>query len=336
MAKSANESKKRAERMRVLIRMLKRNDITNHGTLLKELRREFDDVAYTLTRQTLYRDLDYLESLGASVKFDKEQNSYILLNTNWSGYASLLEPDEMEAAVLGAQFAERILPDSPLRDKIRGSVDALWGGNCLPEDSADVQWKALAIHGQQSPIRREVFQTIFEQWRSLHDVTITYTAASNGRTRTLVIEPHALTFYNGTWYVRGRLAARPGAPPAEFRTFALHRISKAVKEEHLFEPDTAEIENVSQGRTFNFPKIAGVRMKVRGKCMMLAHECLPIDEAVPCPEENGAELLTLREIDDYRVVNFVMQAAGDAVILGPAALREQVRGQAAAILKSME
>ena len=36
------------------------------------------------------------------------------------------------------------------------------------------------------------------------------------------------------------------------------------------------------------------------------------------------------------VVNFVMQAAGDAVILGPDALREQVRGQAAAILKSME
>ena len=52
MANSAAESKKRTERIRVFIRMLKQNAYPNFSTLKKQLELEFDG-AYDFTRQTM-------------------------------------------------------------------------------------------------------------------------------------------------------------------------------------------------------------------------------------------------------------------------------------------
>jgi len=193
MAHSAAESKKRTERIRIFIRMMKQNAYPNYTSLKKQLEEEYGG-AYEFTRQTLYRDVDYLKTLGARIEFDHEDhNGYYLLNNNWNGYASFLGEDEMEAAILGAQFAERILPASKLRDKIRVSVDSLWAEHSLPDEDAEVQWNSLVIQGLPVKINPEVFQTIFEQWRSQHNVEITYTPVKRGKEQTVTIEPHVLT-----------------------------------------------------------------------------------------------------------------------------------------------
>ena len=336
MANSAAESKKRKERIRVFLRMLKENVFPNYSSLKRQLAREHDG-PYEFTRQTLYRDVEYLKTLGAKIEFDHEEhNGYRLTNINWTGYASFLGEDEMEAAVLGAQFAERILPPSPLRDKIRGSVDSLWAEHQMPDEDALVQWNSLVIQGLPVKIDPKVFQTIFEQWRSQHDVDITYTSVSSGKKQTITIEPHVLTFCNGTWYVRGKSITPGKRNPdhKDFLTFALHRISAAKRNGKLFEPDQEEIAAVNEGRTFDFPKVKDIRLKASGRALRQALESFPVKRADYITPDSAE--LELEEIEDYKVINFVLISAGAAEILAPATLRDKALTQAIAVVKCLE
>ena len=336
MANSTEESKKRKERIRVFIRMLKQNEYPNYNSLKKQLESEFQG-AYKFTRQTLYRDIDYLKSLGARIDFDhSDHNGYYLLNNNWHGYASFLGEDEMEAAVLGAQFAERILPPSDLRDKIRGSVDSLWAEHSLPEEDKEIQWNSLIIQGLPMKIDRQVFQTIFEQWRSQHAVDITYTPVNHGRQQTVTIEPHVLTFCNNTWYVRGRSLSPGKRNPKhhDFLTFALHRISKAKHNGKSFTPDTSEIKAVTQGRIFDFQKCSNIRLKANGMALRQALETLPV-KRVDYTTADCAEL-ELEAIEEYKVINFVLVSSGKASIIEPEQLKAKALEQAQAVVKCLE
>ena len=336
MANSAAESKKRTERIRVFIRMLKQNAYPNHISLKKQLELEYGD-AYSFTRQTMYRDVEYLKSLGAKLEYDHvEHNGYYLLNNNWNGYASFLDEDEMEAAVLGAQFAERILPPSPLRDTIRGSVDSLWAEHALPDDDTEVQWNSLVIQGLPVKIAPDVFQTIFEQWRSQHDVDITYTPIKGGKMQTATIEPHVLTFLNGTWYVRAKVISPGKRNPKhrDFLTFALHRISEARRNGKLFTPDLEEIAAVNAGHTFDFPRYNDVKLKASGMALRQALEALPI-KCANFTSPDCAEL-ELEEIEEYKVINFILVAAGKAEILAPDSIKARALEKAQAVVNSLK
>ncbi len=336
MPHSASESKKRTERIRIFIRMLKQNVYPNYKSLKKQLEDE-NCGAYSFTRQTLYRDVEYLKSLGARIEYDhKEHNGFYLMNNNWNGYASFLGEDEMEAAILGAQFAERILPASKLRDKIRASVDSLWAEHALPTEDAEVQWNALVIQGLPVKIKPEVFQTIFEQWRSQHNVEITYIPIRRGKKETITIEPHVLTFCNGTWYVRGKSITPGKRNPMhkDFLTFALHRILEAKPSGKLFDPDLEEISSVNEGRTFDFPMCLGIKLKASGMALRQALESLPV-ESVDYKYPDCAEV-TLKEVEEYKVINLILVSEGKAEIISPEPLREKALMKARAVVRCLE
>ena len=344
MSNSAADNKKRAERMRVFIKMLINDEYPNYNRLRKRLFQELGESLdaydnndgdnidkkrkYKFVRQTLLRDIQYLESLGAEIVYKQAQNGYELQNRNWRGYATLLDEDEMEAAVLGAQFAAHILPPSQLRDKIKLSVDSLFTGNHLPVESRDVLWQSLAIQTLPYHIDPDVFQIIFEQWRSQHNVSITYTTAKNPKAQTDLVEPHILSFFNGAWYLHARSPKRGN----RFFTFALHRIIKAKRDGHLFEPDTDEIAAVNYGGVFDFPLVEGIQLKLSGVALQLGAENLPVDKI---EEDGDSAIVSLKPVEEYKVVNFVMVSKGEAVILAPESLINKVKDQAQAILDSM-
>ncbi|GEM_PF-5413154 len=338
MSHSAADSKKRLDRLRVFLRMLKQNAYPNYVSLQRAMEREKLD-GTDFTRQTLYRDVEYLRKFGAKIGYDHVcQNGYYLENPNWSGFASFLEEDEMEAAMLGAQFAEQILPPSPLREKIRDSVDSLWTEHYLPDADVDVRWNSLVIQGLPVKIDSKVFQTIYLQWRSRHAVEITYTPMSRGKQQTATIEPHVLTYSNGIWYVRGKVVSPGKRNPGhkDFLTFALHRISSAKAKGDSFQGDLdmEEVKAINAGRIFDFPRHSGIRLKVRGRALRQAQETMPVKET-DYKTEDSAEI-TLDEIEDYRVIQFTLLANGEAEILAPGELRQQTRQQAEAVAKCLK
>ena len=328
------EEKKQRERINCLLRLMKENRYPNYGKVLNEMRKT--DAAVHFTGKTLQRDVEYLRvSFNAPIDYDSSMRGYYLANPNWSGFAPLLDEEEMEAAAIGAHLAETILPTSKLQARIRQGTDALWAQNATSDDQSFAVLQALVAKGSPARVNPDVFQIVFEQWRSHHNVTITYLRAGGKEPQTFTIEPHVLTLYDNIWYVRGRSVGGQRHPGAgDFRTFALHRIQEAKRDERLFEPDYMEIAKVSNGRLFDFPRLKGVKLRMRGLSRTFGLELLPL-EGVEKDDGNSA-VVVLEEIEEYRVRNFILTSDGEADIIEPVNLKEKVRASAQKVIRGME
>ena len=328
------EEKQQRERINCLLRLMKENRYPNYGMVLHEMQKT--DTAVHFVNKTIQRDVEYLKaSFKAPIEYDPSHRGYYLLNPNWNGFAPLLDEEEMEAAAIGAHLAETILPPSKIQSRIRQGTDALWAQNGTSDDQSYTVLQALVAKGSPAKVNPEVFQIVFEQWRSQHDVTITYLRVKGGKPQVITIEPHVLTLYDNIWYVRGRaVKGRRNPKHGDFLTFALHRIQEAKRDEHLFEPDYMEIARVNSGQLFDFPRIKGVRLKIKGHAKRFGLELLPL-EMVEEQSEDMA-IITLEEIEEYRVLNFVLTSNGDATILAPASLKEKARIAAENVIKGLE
>ena len=328
------EEKQQRERINCLLRLMKENRYPNYGMVLAEMRKT--DAAVHFVNKTIQRDVEYLKaSFRAPIEYDPSMRGYYLVNPNWKGFAPLLDEDEMEAAVIGAHLAETILPPSKIQSRIRQGTDALWAQNATSDSQSFAILQALVAKGSPAQVAPEVFQTIFEQWRSQHNVTITYLRAKGGKPQTITIEPHVLTLYDNIWYVRGKAVSGKRNPThGDFLTFALHRIQEARKDGHLFEPDYVEIAKVNSGRLFDFPRLKGVKLKIRGLAKKFGLELLPLENIEEHKE--GSATVTLEDIEEYRVLNFVLTANGEADILEPASLKEKARNVALQVLQGLK
>ena len=328
------EEKQQRERINCLLRLMKENRYPNYGMVLHEMRKT--DAAVHFVNKTIQRDVEYLKaSFKAPIEYDPSRRGYYLSNPNWNGFAPLLDEEEMEAAAIGAHLAETIFPPSKIQSRIRKGTDALWAQNGTSDDQSYAVLQALVAKGSTAKVNPEIFQIVFEQWRSQHDVTISYLRVKGGKPQIITIEPHVLTLYDNIWYVRGRaVKGRRNPNHGDFLTFALHRILEARRDGHLFEPDYMEIARVNSGRLFDFPHLKGVRLKIKGHAKRFGLELLPL-EMVEDQTEDSA-VVTLDEIEEYRVLNFVLTSNGEASILAPESLKEKARVAAENVLKGLK
>lgn len=289
-----------------------------------------DDPAIIFDRKTIQRDVKYLRfDLHAPIDYDGSQQGYFLSDPNWSGFATFLEKEEMEAAALGAHVASALLPQSTVRTTLRQGADGLWAQNSTEDEHSYAVMQSLVISGGFAQIDPEVFQVIFEQWRSHHTVIITY-LDDRQRRRKYPIEPHAIMLQDNQWYVRARTV---GSKP-KFYTLALRRIQSAERDGRLFEPDYVEIGNISQGNLFDLPRVAGAKLELLGLARKLVNGVLPIETSEEGP--NGTLVVTLKEVEEYRILNFVLTANGGANILSPDDLKKKACSAANNILATLQ
>jgi len=327
------EEKQQRERINCLLRLMKENSYPNYKLVLREM--QMADPAVHFVNKTIQRDVEYLKvSYKAPIEYDSSRRGYYLTNPNWNGFDSLLDEEEMEAAAIGAHLAEAIFPPSEIQSRIRQGTDALWTKNATSDDQAYAILQALVASGSAVKVNPTIFQTVFEQWRSQHNVTITYQNARADSPRTFTIEPHVMALYNNIWYVHGRLVHDNRDPQkGHFMNFALHRIQESKRDGRLFEPDYLEIAKVNKGQLFNFPLLQNVRLRIKGLAKTYAADRLPLAKVEEEPD--GSAVVTLEEVEEYRVLYFVLTLNGEADILEPTSLKEKARAAAENVIKGL-
>ncbi|MBP1583484.1 MAG: WYL domain-containing protein [Victivallales bacterium] len=325
--------KQQRERLNCLLGMMKANRYPNHTSVLQEMQKA--DPSVHFVSKTIQRDVEYLKvSYGAPIEYDNARRGYYLTIPNWIGFDSLLDEEEMEAAAIGAHLAEAIFPPSEIQSRIRQGTDALWTRNTTSDDQSYAILQALVASGSAVKVNPEIFQTVFEQWRSQHNVTITYQNAKADKPRTFTIEPHVMALYNNIWYVHGRLVPdNRDSQKGIFMNFALHRIQGAKRDGRLFVPDYLEIAKVNRGQLFNFPLLSNVRLRIKGLAKTYAADRLPLAKVEEEPD--GSAVVTLEEIEEYRVLYFVLTLNGEADILEPASLKEKARSAAENVIRGL-
>ena len=249
--------KSQLHRLMRISALLKENRYPNSETLVKEFRRIAveEELDIDCGRKTILRDMKVLEhEFGCPLGFDRARNGYYLKHHGWDFIApTLLDENEMLAAVIGARIAEEIFP-APLKNKIRNAVDYLLQNN-NPDflDTANIDSLSI-LSGLYANIDPEIFQTIFQGWQNSRCVKITYADWQDELTER-IIEPHTLVFFNNSWYTKAfcHLKQQP-------RSFALRRIKKAELLNGDFEPDKEIISSVNPDNFLGFNKIRNVKL----------------------------------------------------------------------------
>ncbi len=317
-------------RLMRLAAMLKENRYPNHPRLVAEMRRLDIAGAYHVTQKTVQRDINFLKTdYNAPIAYDAAHRGYYLLDPSWNFDIPTLTRAELDAAVIGAHLIGDILPD-PAGGVMRQAVDRLVAANgALSADMRSSLLTLVAV-GASMPVAPEIFAEVFKSWQMRHVLQATYRGAGGKRPADLLVEPQVLCFHGGCWYLKARLL-KPDLTPdgKDVVTLAVHRIRRASMTDSVFVADHEIAAEVSRGRIFDLPTVKGVVARLTGLSVTYGPEIFGV---TPCAADaDGGVIIRIPEVEEYRIVNFVMCSHGEARLLEPHDLARKIAAMAAEI-----
>ena len=323
------KSKKQLQRLLRLIAELKENRYPNCNSFSEKLKKADIDENLNLscTPKTVQRDIKLLkEEYDAPIEYDSEIKGYYLAHHGWSFNAPILSEDFLLSAVLGAKTAESIVPE-PLKSSIRYSVDdALSVNNPDFLDTSLIETFIVAS-GVKVAIDSRIFKTIFLGWQHRNSIKIKYTP-HNKETTERIIDPYLLTFYNQAWYVKGYCGLKK-----DIRIFAIHRIEAAELTDLTFEIDKDTLNKNKVNRTpFEFEEIKNIKIQCSGLIAGYVIEQYEQYYQEMIENSDGSVTIFIPKAPKYDIIKWVLSEGGEAKILEPKWLWEEVTAKAQKIL----
>ncbi|MFZ2657521.1 MAG: WYL domain-containing protein [Victivallales bacterium] len=318
-------NKKQLQRLVKFVAMLKENRYPNCYSFVEELRKDdlYGNKNVICTTKTIQRDILTLKNdFDAPIEYDPERKGYYLKSHGWDFPCPLFEEHEMLASILGARVAEEIFPE-PLRSSIRKAVDFQLTTN--NPDFLDTAYpRALIISsGLKVRIDRDVFNTVFEGWKTHHAIDIVYKDVSD-RGSERRVDPQVLAFQDSAWFIKGYCHKNKAV-----RTFAIHRIESAELTDKTFEPDEKIIKSVREVGPYTYPEIRNVKL-ICSKSIKKYLVEKPLHKDQSIEDETDKEFtLLVPAIWETDLIHFILYQGGDAKLVHP-------KGVAARIVKAAE
>jgi predicted DNA-binding transcriptional regulator YafY len=313
-------NKKQLKRMIKFVAMLKENRYPNCASFSNDLKNDdlYENINISCTAKTVQRDIKTLrEEFQAPIEYDYDMKGYYLSHHGWDFPCPLFEEREMLASVIGAKIAEDILPD-PMRSEIRQAVDFQLTTN-NPDFLDTAYMRSLVVSsGLKVNIAPEVFNAVFNAWKEHRTLKIVYSDISD-KCSEREIEPHALVFMDSAWFVKSFCLLRSSP-----RSFALHRIKKAVICDGQFDPDIEIINAVEKGGLFVYDQFENIEILCDNKILNFIKEKPVHKEQTITMNKNGSFTLMIPSMARHEAIQFVLYQIGDAIAISPKEFRKEV------------
>ena len=312
--------KNQLHRLMRIAALLKENRYPNSKTLIEEFRRISveEGLEIKCVKKTILRDMKLLETeFGCPLAFDRARNGYYLTHHGWDFIApALLDENEMIASVIGARIAEEIFP-APIKNKIRNAVDTLLQQN-NPDflDTANLQ-SLFILSGLYTNLNPEIFLTVFTGWQEQKCIKVDY-ESYDGKVTSRYFEPHTLVFYQNSWYSKGFCRLKNAV-----RTFSLSRIKRAELTMFDFEPEKEIIKSVNTDDFLGFQKIKNVKLKISDHIREKL-QALPLHSQQKFLK-NG--IVKIPSVSKEILFPFLLASRGEAVLLEPVELRQELKAE---------
>jgi len=322
---------KRKERGRQLLRVLKLIKLFEHsryGMTINELCREM-----TVTRRTLYRDLEMVEDAG--YRFVKEGGGGGF-SKKWRfppGMRRAPDKPYTESELLSLYFCMNLLQPfrgTPLRDGVESIVSKIEA--TFPEDEreylGDLVFTHVAKMTPSKDYRRHAaaVSTLSRACLEHRKVEVTY-RASDDKSKSYAFSPYCIAYYGGELYTIGWSDLRKSV-----RTLRIDRILAIKPSAAIFErPKDFDPEDYL-GRSFGmFSEGEQVQVKIEfakeAARTVLEREWHPTQRLEPRPGGKVLLKMTVQGLPD--VARWVLSHAPYAKVLEPKELREMVAVHAA-------
>ena len=202
-------SRKQIKRMARIVALLKQGDMT-----MKDILADLENSTMggttdiSCASRTVRRDIEILKKeYHCPLDYDRSGHCYTLYNKTWDfTLPAVLNNSELLAIVIGGKLSKDIHSTDDYLS--RGRIGAL---------------KILSNTGET--VSDEVFNVVFEAWRTCHRLLIDYRNSRDERSQR-VIEPHAIVFYDMQWSIKAFCPDK-----GKWLTFLVSRIDRAYRQE---------------------------------------------------------------------------------------------------------
>ncbi len=183
--------------------------------------------------RTLHRYIELLDEMGIPVYTERGPCGGFSLVRGYKMPPLVFTPEEAAAVSLGTGLVEEMWGNL-YQEAARGALAKL--ENLLPEQQRDeVKWarRSLVSAGLAHPLldtQSAALGILRHAIRTSHRVDMIYTSASSARSSTRSLDPYALVFHWGWWYVVGYCHTR-----CSVRTFRIDRIQSLNQSDEVFQ-----------------------------------------------------------------------------------------------------
>jgi len=308
-------SRKQIKRMARIVALLKQGNLT-----MKDILADLEDSTVKGTSdiscasRTVRRDIEILKKeYHCPLDYDRSGHCYTLYNKNWDfTLPAVLNNSELLAIVIGGKFSKDILPPSTSRS-VEDAVNEVIRCNSTDDYLSRGRIGALKILSNTGEtISDEVFNVVFEAWRTCHRLLIDYRNSKDERSQR-VIEPHAMVFYDMQWSIKAFCPDQ-----GKWLTFLISRIDRAYRQEERFTPSQKEIEAITPDNYYSFPSAGGVKIRLtrRGLQFAKAHP-LRSTQSVTA-KDMDTYILSVPDISTEEMLRWTLsQVPGDAIPVEP-------------------
>jgi predicted DNA-binding transcriptional regulator YafY len=164
-------------------------------------------------------------------------------------------------------------------------------------------------------------------WQLRNSVKIKYLAHSGEETERL-IDPFILTYYNNAWYVKAFCHLKK-----DIRIFAIHRIHKTELTKYTFETDQKIISESTKGSSlFLFEEIKDIELWCSKEIAGYVIEQSKTRGQKITENEDGSVVVYISSAPRLDMIKWVLSEGGEAKVIKPAWLWEEVVNRAKTIL----
>lgn len=308
-------SRKQIKRMARIVALLKQGDkrmseiledledSTTHGT---------SDIS--CVSRTVRRDLDILRrEYHCPIDYDRSGHCYTLYDKNWEfTLPSVLNRNELLAIVIGGKLCKDILPPSVSRS-VTDAVNEVIRSQSTGDFLSSGRVKAMKILSNMSAsVSDEIFGVVFEAWRTCHCLLIDYRNHLDERS-VLIIEPHALVFFNMQWRIRAY------CPKLKlWKYYLVSRIDRAYQQSETFVASQKEIDTISADNFYDFPTLDEVKIRLTKHGLQYAKANMLRSKQTITAENMDTFILTAPDVSKEEVLRWTLaQTPGAAIPVAP-------------------
>jgi predicted DNA-binding transcriptional regulator YafY len=280
--------------------------------------------------RTVHRYFSMLDEMGIPVYAERGPHGGFSLVRGYKLPPLVFTLEEAVAVSLGTGLVGEMW-GRLYREAAQGAMAKL--ANVLPnEQRAEIDWarRSLVVTGLHRGDPSAFFPILEDLRRAAREevqVSALYQSASSVKTTTRKIDPYALVFRAGLWYLVGYCHLR-AAP----RTFRVDRILKIKILDLPFRiPEEFEIHAYLENEFKDQPQVHA-RLRFNPQAAQIVRSNHMLWEAV-YENQDGSLEATLTAPDMAWLTSMAMSFANWAVVLDPPELREMVRAWAQATLE---
>jgi len=280
--------------------------------------------------RTLHRYLAMLDEMGIPIYAERGPFGGFSLVRGYKMPPLVFTPEEAAAVSLGTGLVEDLWGDLYLQPA-HAALAKL--ENLLPEQQRqEVSWarRALVTTGLYHPgldALAAILESLRRAIRESHQVQMRYQAASRPDPETRQLDPYALAFHWGWWYVVGHCHTRQA-----LRTFRLDRIQELTVLEQTFRaPDSFDARAYMEETTRGLPQLQA-RLRFAPAAVQAARSNR-FNWSEFSEQADGSLLVTLPAPDLNWAASTILAYGPVVEVLDPPELRQLVQAWARALVE---